>query len=592
MAILSQFKNHSVKTDWQTKKRYLRMIWFFRTYPHVAARMLLGLKLAPHQRIAINTAWQTPRCIWQFSRGMAKTFTEATLISLLEMLYPSYKIQSTAGGSFKQTEQTFDYIESIVKSEVLGQSEKHYARKLLPKQDKVVIKQPSNWSMKMAKGISRGLAIKGGNRGFRANQLTVGEANDIERDTMDKVLRPFLNVLYDPMNFNRRTAYCPVPGFRDRRKEKNFLLLSGTISYDFTYYFQLIKEYQQQMINGNDEYAVIFFDFEDSYIGEQSIDPSVPIVIHKVYYGMDLGEIIAPLKEENVSYEHWLAEQKNIPVASEGKFYPPILVYDSYKLKNGNDSMACLKFESQGICFMGIDPFYGSAKGQKTQNKNAEFALTILELMEDYAQLVHCIGVRNIDYAGATNIILSYLQKFPRTTLIGMDARGGGIPIRDNLRSSKFGNIPIIDPTDPDNAPFLDVNSCTPYRDMLRLLSPTDEFNTIHNESTKNMLQMRTVIIPFTTHGHFDYDRDNRIEQYKNRTEADIEKLYKDLHILKTQLTSVETEATSNYLKFFVRSGQKDRYSSFLYACSMYWKWRLDHLNVLQKTNVPGGAWR
>jgi hypothetical protein len=176
-----------------------------------------------------------------------------------------------------------------------------------------------------------------------------------------------------------------------------------------------------------------------------------------------------------------------------------------------------------------------------------------------------------------------------------MDARGGGVPIRDNLRSDKFLSVPIIDPTDPDNACFIDPFNekflGKPYRDILRLVSPTDEFNTIHNESLKNMLQMRSLIIPYTAHGQFDYDRDNQLPQYAGYSETEVEQLYKDIHVMKTQITSVETERTSNYLKFFVRSGCKDRYSSFVYAAAAVRQYRLEHMGQVAPSTKPGGAW-
>lgn len=596
VGILASFKNRTVKIGWNEKKRILRLVWQLRFYPNRFIRLYLGIRLAPHQRLIIAAARNTPRLIIQASRGMSKTFIENLIGIMLCSLYKGYKVQSTAGGSFKQTEQTFDYMESTINNEVLGQVEKHYIDKLLPKHGKPITKQPSNWVSKIGSSVMRGLAIKGGNRGFRGNTLMLGEANDIERESMDKVLRPFLNVLYDPMGNKKREDKFICPKMQDKRKRKNFLMFSGTISYDFTYYFSLIKEYTTRMMNGDPEYKVCWFDFEDSYIGVQSIDPNVKPVIHKVLYGMDLNEILAPLSEDNISYESWLAEQKNIPIATEGKFYPPILIYDSYKKRDGTDAMICPKFKSDKLCVMGIDPFYGSAKGQKTQNKNAEFALSIIELDKDVAKLVHCFGIRNIDYSAATAIICEYLEKFPNIVMINMDARGGGVPIRDNLRSASYVKIPIIDPTDPDNAylidPFNEKYVNTPFRDILRLVSPTDEFNTIHNESLKNMLQQKSLIIPYTAHGQFDYDRDNRIPEYSEHTEAEIEELYKGIHVMKKQITSVETEMTSNYLKFFVRSGCKDRYSSFVYAAAALRQYRLEHMgSAPPPPPAPCGAW-
>lgn len=590
MSVVSLFANHSVKISWEEKFKMLFMVWYFRQYPTTFIRAIMGIKLAPHQQICIDKAWRTTHMIWQLSRGMAKTFMGATMDGALGCLYRSYKVQCTAGGSFKQTEQTFDYLESIVRGEVLGQEEKHFIDKLLPKTGKVVTKQPSNWLSKIGTSVIRGLAIKGGNRGFRGNMLELGEANDIERDAVDKILRPFLNVKYDPMNQDRNRKTL-VPQMRDKRKLENFLLMSGTISYDFTYYYSLIKEYIKKMEDGDPDYGYLEFNFEDTYLGKQTIEPGEQPEIDIFFYGMDLKEILAPLNENNTSYESWLAEQKNVPIATEGKFFPPQLIFtQSWKRKDGEDAQLCPRIRSNGICFMGVDPMAGSKKGQKTETKNAEFAITIIELFSNYAGVVHCFGQTGVEPGEGTRLILNYLEQFPNIVSIDLDMRGGGTPVRDNLRNGLLGNIPIIDPTDPDNEHYTNINTAKPHRPILRLVAPTDEYNTTENELMRNAIRMGQLLIPYTAHGQFDYDRDLKIPQYADMTEQEIEKLYKDIHIMKTQMTCVETEPTRNYLSFSVRSGQKDRYSSMLYASAGLRRYLLENAKKTQ-AKVPGIAW-
>lgn len=582
--------NETVKLDWNTKKKYLKMVWFFRQNPHIATFLILGIKLAPHQRIAIKTAWFTPRCIWQFSRGMGKTFTESILIILLASLYHGYKIQTTAGGSFKQVEQTFDYMENIIRGDIIGQKPKNYVRKTLLKFDRVVSRTSTSLSIKLGSSSIKGVSIKGGNRGYRANTLTVGEANDLDRDTMQTILRPFLNVLYNPID-KIKQKYNIIPNKKDSSKRyyKNFLLLSGTISYDHTYYYTIVKDYLYRTSNSEEDYAILFFDFEDTFIGSQDITSPSNIIVKKQYYAMDINEIMSPLNEDGLSYEQWLAEQKNVPISSEGKFYPPALVYDSFKLKSGEDSRICPKFESDKPCFIGIDPTYGSAKNSKSSKTTAEFGVAVLELNDDYLYLIHSAGFKNLSYVEASKLILDYLNKFPNTIYIAIDARGGGIPIRDNLKSSSFSQVLLIDSTDPDSNMI--IKSSLPYKDCLRLVTPTDEFNTIYNQKLKNLLQSRTLLLPFTNQGHFDFDRDNVIPQYSNHSDAEIEKLYKDIHILKSQLISIETELTANYLRFFVRTGNKDRYSALLYAVYAYSLWKTDYDKRKNKIIIPTGVW-
>ena len=164
MALLSFYRNKNVRVDWETRKKYLKAIWWFRRKEGIVyfVRHILGIRLAAHQRCCIQGIWTHPNSGMILSRGMAKTTMEAIVHVSRTMLYPSYRIQSVAGGSFKQTKQVMQYSEQIIKGSLVGQERKEYAKKCLPRHDKIITKSSnSDWDIGIGQSTIKGLAING-----------------------------------------------------------------------------------------------------------------------------------------------------------------------------------------------------------------------------------------------------------------------------------------------------------------------------------------------------------------------------------------------------------------------------------------------
>ena len=77
------------------------LIEFYRNNPCIAAYELLGVDLAPIQRVVFEAMWFKPYVLSIASRGFGKTFLSGVLAALLALLYPGYRV-GLISASFRQ----------------------------------------------------------------------------------------------------------------------------------------------------------------------------------------------------------------------------------------------------------------------------------------------------------------------------------------------------------------------------------------------------------------------------------------------------------------------------------------------------------
>jgi len=474
---------------------------------------------------------------------------------------------STAGGSFKQTAQSFDYAESILKNEIAGQTPKQYISKILEEPRKPVSKKTNEYTIKIAKSSMKGVSIAGDILGFRGFRVNVGEMDDVPRETLTLVIEPFMNVQYDPMSdLDKKESDSDFYyyAFRNPIKNKNSILLSGTLSYDYTAYWNTINQYLDYVKNGSKEHGIVILDFQDTYIGDSTFDhPNVK----RRYFKMDLNNILNSFADPLTDKDIWNSQNKNRVMVSSGREYGPEMVFNSYKSRDGMDSRIIPLLSSDRPCVFGIDPSKSSMS-----YKNAEFSLVVNMVDEDRFRVVSCFGKQGMSHLQMTATICKYFRKFPGVRLICIDQGGAGSEIKDNLRNRAtldmlgYPDIPlIIDPDDIMNAPLI-MDGTSPYVSILRMLAPSAEKNTIWNNFLKSSLESHTQLMPRTYINQAEiFDTDNLPKEYLARME-EIKDEYLGIHMLKIQLTKVQLERAGNYFKYFIAKGQKDRYSAMVYA--------------------------
>ncbi|MGQ4893453.1 MAG: LAGLIDADG family homing endonuclease [Candidatus Njordarchaeia archaeon] len=89
--------NHLSKAE----RLQLELAATYRDNPCAAARDILLIDLAPHQRIMLRTVWECVSTIAILSRGSGKTFIDAVIAVLRALLFPSEKV-GIFSGSYRQ----------------------------------------------------------------------------------------------------------------------------------------------------------------------------------------------------------------------------------------------------------------------------------------------------------------------------------------------------------------------------------------------------------------------------------------------------------------------------------------------------------
>ena len=82
-------------------EKRMELMNIYRDNPAAAARDLLGVDLAPHQRVMLKSMWDCNNVITILSRGSVKTFIDAVFAVLRAMLYPGEKV-GIFGPSYRQ----------------------------------------------------------------------------------------------------------------------------------------------------------------------------------------------------------------------------------------------------------------------------------------------------------------------------------------------------------------------------------------------------------------------------------------------------------------------------------------------------------
>jgi hypothetical protein len=93
-------------------ERGIELVKFYRENPCIAVYELLGVDLAPIQRLVFEDMWFKNYVITVASRGFGKTYLLAVLATLSCMLYPGYRVGLIAP-VFRQSKMIFGEIEKL-----------------------------------------------------------------------------------------------------------------------------------------------------------------------------------------------------------------------------------------------------------------------------------------------------------------------------------------------------------------------------------------------------------------------------------------------------------------------------------------------
>jgi len=495
------------------------LIEFYREHPCIAAYELLGVDLAPIQRVVFRDMWFKNYVIAVCARGFGKTFLLGTLSALSCMLYPGYRVGLIAP-VFRQSKMIFSEVEKLyAKSTILRESTE---KKPTRGSDTCYLRFKSvggyNPSYIEALPLGDGSKI----RGSRFYLILVDELAQVPNQVLDMVVRPMAATTLEPMENVRRLerqkrlidlGLATVDDFEDETVNKMVMTSSGF--YKFNHMWKRMKDHWAQM---------------DKY-GEQS-QYSVWQIPH-----WDLPEGF--LDKNNI------AEAKRVMSEPEYRMeYEAAMISDSEGFFKASLLEACtndsgyemeIRGDHTADYVVGVDP---------SQGGDASCGVVIIK-MGNPNRIVNVLELKRKTTQELTKMVQAICDAY-NVVRIFMDKGGGGKAIMDLLEDGYDGYDPLIDRTDEDKR-FMK------GRHILEMVNFNPTWIADANFTTLSMLEDRKLLFP---------------EPPKSAADV-LGEAYENVKTLKKQMLSiVVTQTASGALHFDTpkKTQNKDLYSAIILA--------------------------
>jgi hypothetical protein len=596
---------------------YPQMYLFYRQYPVLAARDILGLKLPPHQRLDLRLQWHTKAVdmIRIFSRGMSKTFGEALYGILSAILHPRLRILAIGAGGFRQGKLILEEAEKIIKGDCDGQIRDNFVYNMIDSSQRrssssVIKKDPDLWKIPFKNGSVIATAPVGTSgdaiRGFRANVVQIDERKDLKKEIKERVIKPFGIVDYNVVS--------------EQSEYDNKNIDSGTLQYEEDDYTKELEEYKRLIKNGSEDHLVIKFVYADAFdTAKQGEDYAYfsewfqeRLKFWSVPYKIKVDDIERELDKITTDIESWRAEYLCEPMRATGDYYSFDLIKGAINKLVINDVKFMELENSDGVtqylrprvtcddpCILGVDcarehdmtAFSIMRVGPMSEK---DWDPISQEGKTQFCNIVWAYAAYNMHDEDAAILIYQLLDKF-NIKIVALDKRGGGSGVRDQLYHvvhdgkvvDEKGNPKevevLFDPSDDDEGGIATLlrgskKEMLSGNDRLRLLTYTDEDNTTVNRSIRNA--MGSNIFYFAA-------GDEMIETGGDIDEINMLKSTMDfINAIPRQFRMIETKPTKHWLQFAVpnpENNHKDLYSATIYAWGEVMKVITDHLKPKKK---------
>ncbi len=569
------------------------MYLFYRANPVLAVRDILGIRLAPHQRVDLRLQWHSKASdvIRVFSRGMSKTFGEALLGVLSAVLYPKLKILSIGASGFRQGKMILEEVERIVKGDLNGQTKTDFAMRMVDTGGRrystsVIRKDPDLWKVPFLNGSVIATAPIGTTgdaiRGFRANITQVDERKDLSNEIKERVIKPFGIIDHN--------VVTDVVGF------KNINIDSGTLQFEDDDYTKELEEYKRLIQKGSEDHLVIKFVYPDAFdeakSGEKYVYNSEYFNKKLKYWGtpykIKVDNIERELAKITTDIESWRAEYLCEPMRSAGDYYPFELVQSCVNthVYTDNEYMAVpdsdiMQFLKPGTsiddpCILGVDcarehdmtAFVVMRVGQLSEKP---WDRETQEGKTKFSNIVWAYCRKHMHDQESAILIYKILDMYPNIVVVAMDKRGGGSGVRDQLyHTVKDGKIKddkgnpaqveiLYDPEDDEEGGIATLlkgrrGERISINDRLRLVTYTDMDNTLVNRGMRNAM----------ADGQFFFSGGD-----EELRDSELIGIRDYINMIPRQFRMIQTKPTKNWVKFEVPNSdknKKDLYSATIYA--------------------------
>ncbi|MFA2720511.1 terminase large subunit domain-containing protein [Bacillus paranthracis] len=223
----------------KTKEGFKKWTAFYRANPHRFAKEYLGVKLFLYQTLLLWAMNKYSFFMYIAARGQGKSYIIAIYCVIRAILFPNSNIV-IASGIKKQaqliiTEKIFS----------LKNNSKNLEREIKEFKTSANECHVVFWNGSKITAVTSG----DGARGYRANILIVDEFRLVSKETIDMILRPFLNV-------NRTPPYLSNPQYSHLTEENKEVYISSAW-YKNHYIWDMFKSYLNSMMAGKDYFVAV-----------------------------------------------------------------------------------------------------------------------------------------------------------------------------------------------------------------------------------------------------------------------------------------------------------------------------------------------
>jgi hypothetical protein len=497
------------------------MIAFYHANPCVAAYDLLGVDLAPVQRLVFEDMWFKNYVIAVAGRGFGKTFNLGVLASLGCMLKPGYRVGLIAP-VFRQSKMIFAEVEKLYsQSSLLREAcEKRPTRG----SDTCYLKFKSVAGM--TPSFIEALPLGDGNkiRGSRFYLILVDELAQVPDQTLDMVIRPMAATSLAPMERVRRIeqqerlielGLAKPEDFEEEAVNKMVMTSSGY--YKFNHMWRRMKDHWRMMkeaeVKGEvcpySVWQIPHWDLPRGFLDKNNIDEARRVMSSA---------------EFRMEYEAAMISD------SEGFFKASLL--DACTMNSGHTIEIRGDKNSQYI--LGVDP---------NQGGRASTGIVVIKV-GPVNRLVSVLELKKKTTQDLTNAVQELCSMF-NVIRIFMDKGGGGKAICDLLEEGYGGFDPIIDRTNEEHKHL-------PGRHILEMVNFNPAWISDANFTAKSMLEDKILLFP----------------EAPIKSVGDLEAIgFDGVNTLKSQMLNIVVSQTATGVLHFdtpTKGQNKDLYSAFI----------------------------
>lgn len=390
----------------------LRLFQFYKKNPDIACIDLLKQDLAPFQRTVINGVQTHSYTMSVLARGSGKTRMIAMTAAIMCMFNHKMRVGLLAPG-FRQAKLAFNELLAIMdESEHLQASIKR------------ISKQTDIWSCEFHNGsviFALPLAAESASsiRGTRVHAALIDEYPHVPKEVIDLVINPMLATQRNPMMNVRRIEKekkLIEEGklLVETKSERNKICGFSSAYFQFNHMYKTICDYKelgkiQKKKVGKSDYAVYVFNYKDAPEGF-----------------FDL-EMIEHAKKTSSDIAFRMEYMSEFPADSEGFFKRSLI--DSCVSRPPDEFKLEMQGEKGAKYILGVDP----------ARNNDNFAISIIKLAGQEMRLVRVITYKDTAFPIVAQKIRELLRLY-NIELIGVDAGGGGLAIKDLLADPMTAN--------------------------------------------------------------------------------------------------------------------------------------------------------